>query len=154
MNHVMTSPEKQKVFGRLFTFSLNEKNQVMYRAHEPAFTPQIMSHMGHVLGFSYNIIFSGTRPITAGGKRNLGTRMLLKNDYPLLYFSTNVQVEERRIMNKESKKTFAGKEETFVKLWNDAVSPLYDIFPEFKSKKRILHNHKSSIGMMFAPDFF
>ena len=74
MNSILTSPLKQKVFERLSTFSLNETNQVVYRAYKSALTLQIISHMGHVLGFVYNIVFSRTRPITTGSKRNLCAR--------------------------------------------------------------------------------
>ena len=82
----------------------------------------------------------------AGSKRN-------KARYLLLYLSANAQVKERRIKIKESTQTFDGKEQIFVKPWNDAVSPLYDIRPEFKSKMLILHNHNKSIEMIFSPDF-
>ena len=68
-------------------------------------------------------------------------------------FSTNVQAIEHRIMIRESMQTFDGNEEIFMKLWNDAVSPLYDARPEFMSKKLIVHNHDKSIGMIFSPDF-
>ena len=86
MNRIISS--EKNVFGRLFTFALNERKQVAYRTCETVFTLQFTPHIGQVLGFDYYIFLSGTHPIAARSKRNLGSRMLTKSEYLLLYFST------------------------------------------------------------------
>ena len=153
MNRQMLNPQKLSVNGHIFEFSLNKKNHVEYCGYDNGFTLQLTNSLARVLGFQYHTVLSGKQTIVA--KEKPMTSVPLKgDDYLLRYMNTVCQNMEDSITLKDWGKSFDGKQETFLKLWEEKITKVTDTRAEFSSSgKLILHNHSREFGLIFSEGF-
>ena len=156
LNVLILSPEKRRIYGRIFKFDMNAEGEVIYHGFCESFTLELTAYLCDVLGFSYRIIFSGSREIKSFAPRKPGTRKLTRNDYRMKYFDSSVLQREKRIVIKKASEEFHVSKEDFLDRWKTAVNTEagYAIRAEFGERNQlILHNFQPDIGIVFSPEF-
>ena len=153
LNYMSFEILKPQFQHRIFTFSLNDDDRVVYKCYDDNFALRLTPRLARVLGFRYKTIFIASKTVIAG-KPEAQKKLLEKEDYLLRYCNVVLQEETHRLMIKAKGERFDGKTETVLALWKKAVSDVVDIRPEFKGNKLVLHNHRSDIAVVFSEDLF
>ena len=156
LNNIILSPEKQRIYGRIFEFDMNANGEVIYHGYCESFTLEISPYLSDVLGFSYRIIFGGSGEIKSFAPRKPGKRKLTRYDYRMKYFDTGVLQREKRIVIKKASEDFQVSKKYFLDRWKAVVGNEagYDIRAEFNEHNQlILHNHRQDVGIVFSPEF-
>lgn len=152
INDLILNPRKEKVFGRVFGFTLNDDKSVKYTSYDHGFTLKISSNLAEALGFGTRMVFSDSVSIKATSKKPKDMT-LAKDDYKMTYFNTKVLQKKDRIVIKPVNEKFDGTEKTFLDLWATTVQKKYNISTSFHDNLIVLHNYDSNIVVTFSKDF-
>ena len=135
---------------RAFRFYISVRNNVVFYPYDRQLYLKLSPRLAQALGFGF-VDTLGGKPYEAFFKRK--TMTLTHKDYHVTYLNTTVQKLAHNITIKWGGKAFDGRLESFIAMWNKAVSPYVRASVEFKKGKLIIHNHEETMALVFSPSF-